>query len=161
MPEIIADSPALACSSLHLPSGIEENQSLAPDLFQFSGGDQAGSARDKRGRFADGHSGNPEGRPPGIPNPKRRRVTLAAWRANPEACNALFHRQPWLLRQLLGQLLPPLSAQDPAERLGVSLSSIRTPEQALRALKRVRAALARGEIAMTDAARVQRRLAKV
>ena len=151
MPEIVADSPARACFSLHLPSGIEQNQSLAPDLLQFS-------ARDQNGRFAKGQSGNPRGRPRGIPNPQRRMVTLAAFRKNPEACKALFRRQPSLLRRLLRQILPPASARDPAERIGLRLSSVRTPQQARRAIKQIWAALARGDLGTAEAARLARRL---
>jgi len=159
MPEIIADSPASACFSLHFESGNEQNQSLGSDLLRFAARDQAGDhTRDKAGRFAQGHSGNPRGRPRGIPNPKRRRVTLQAWRQNPEACKALFKRQPWLLRRLLGQFLPPVSAQDPAERIGLRLSSIRTREQVQRAIRRVWAALSRGEIGTAEAARIARRI---
>ena len=151
MPEIVADSPARACFSLHLPSGIEQNQSLAPDLLQFS-------ARDQNGRFAKGQSGNPRGRPRGIPNPQRRMVTLAAFRKNPEACKALFRRQPSLLRRLLRQILPPASARDPAERIGLRLSSVRTPQQARRAIKQIWTALARGDLGTAEAARLARRL---
>src|SRR5690349_7906785 len=129
MPENLADLPASACFSLHFESGIEQNQWLGPDLLPLAGRHQNGDeTRDEAGRFAQGHSGNPSGRPRGIPNPKRRRVTLQAWRENPEACKALFKRQPWLLRRLLGEFLPPVSAQDPAERIGLRLSSIRTRE---------------------------------
>src|ERR1051326_5880476 len=114
MPENLADLPASACFSLHFESGIEQNQSLAPDLLRSAAPDPAGDesrdTRDKAGRFAQGHSGNLRERPRGIPNPKRRRVTLAAWRENPEACKALFKRQPWLLRRLLGPILPPRPA---------------------------------------------------
>jgi len=159
MPEIIADLPDSACFSLHFESGIEQNQSLGPDLLPFAGRDQdADETRDKTGRFAQGHSGNLQGRPRGIPNPKRRRVTLQAWRQNPEACKALFKRQPWLLRRLLGQFLPPVSVQDPAERIGLRLSSIRTREQVQRAIRRVWAALSRGEIGTAEAARIARRI---
>ena len=167
MPESLNDLPASACFSLHFESGNEQNQSLAPDLLPFAARDQAGDEtpeqagdepRDKTGRFAQGHSGNPRGRPRGIPNPKRRRVTLQAWRENPEACKALFKRQPWLLRRLLGQFLPPVSAQDPAERIGLRLSSIRTREQVQRAIRRVWAALSRGEIGTAEAARIARRI---
>src|SRR5437763_7248649 len=167
MPESLNDLPASACFSLHFESGNEQNQSLDPDLLPFAARDQAGDEtpeqagdepRDKTGRFAQGHSGNPRGRPRGIPNPKRRRVTLQAWRENPEACKALFKRQPWLLRRLLGQFLPPVSAQDPAERIGLRLSSIRTREQVQRAIRRVWAALSRGEIGTAEAARIARRI---
>jgi len=70
----------------------------------------------------------------------------------------LFKRQPWLLRRLLGEFLPPVSAQDPAERIGLRLSSIRTREQVQRAIRRVWAALGRGEIGTAEAARIARRI---
>jgi hypothetical protein len=151
MPEVTTDAPAPACFHLHFASGIEQNQSLAPDLFAFS-------ARDRGGRFAQGHSGNPQGRPPGIPNPKRRDLTLEAYRRNPQACNALFKRQPRLLRRLLAQFLPPVSAQDPAERIGIRIQSVRTPKQVWRAPDAVLQAAARGEITAAEAARIMRRI---
>jgi hypothetical protein len=114
--------------------------------------------RDKTGRFAPGQSGNPRGRPRGIPNPQRRTVTPQAFRKKPEACKALFRRQPSLLRRLLRQFLPPASARDPAERIGLRLSSVRTPQQARRAIKQIWSALARGDIGTAEAARLARRL---
>jgi hypothetical protein len=83
MPEIPAASPDPACFCLHFGSGIEENQSLAPDLFispALAGAHTRENrrAREADGRFAKGHSGNPRGRPRGIPNPKRRVITLRA-----------------------------------------------------------------------------------
>jgi hypothetical protein len=87
-----------------------------------------------------------------------RNVTVAAWRANPDACMALFRRQPWLLRRLLGQFLPPASACDPAERLGIRVPSLRMPVQARHALKRVWSALRRGEIGTGEAAHIARRI---
>jgi hypothetical protein len=51
MPEMIADSPDERCFSLHSGSGIEENQSLAPDPFSPRA---PARARDGRGRFAKG-----------------------------------------------------------------------------------------------------------
>jgi hypothetical protein len=159
MPEIVADSPDSGCFSLHFGSEIEQNQSLAPDLLRFSAGDQAlDKTRDKTGRFAPGQSGNPRGRPRGIPNPQRRTVTPQAFRKNPEACKALFRRQPSLLRRLLRQILPPASARDPAERIGLRLSSVRTPQQARRAIRQIWAALARGDLGTAEAARLARRL---
>jgi hypothetical protein len=159
MPESLNDLPASACFSLHFESGNEQNQSLAPDLLRFSAGDQAlDKTRDKTGRFAPGQSGNPRGRPRGIPNPQRRTVTPQAFRKNPEACKALFGRQPSLLRRLLRQILPPASVRDPAERIGLRLSSVRTPQQARRAIKQIWAALARGDLGTAEAARLARRL---
>src|SRR5436190_17486808 len=157
MPEICSDSPAIACFLLHFENGIEENQRLAPDLFRFSAPDEP-AVRDRGGRFAPGQSGNPRGRPRGIPNPQRRTVTPPAFRKKPEACKALFRRQPSLLRRLLRQILPPASARDPAERIGLRLSSVRTPQQARRAIKQIWSALARGDLGTAEAARLARRL---
>jgi hypothetical protein len=122
MPEIIADLPDPRCFSLHSESGIEENQSLGPDLFS-----PRAPARDRGGRFAKGHSGNPQGRPRGIPNPQRRAIGLQAWRENRQGVLAVAKRRPWLLRPLLAQALPlPRRAIDPAEQLGISVASLRT-----------------------------------
>jgi hypothetical protein len=156
MPENLADLPAPACNRLHFESGIEENQALGPDLFSPRA---PARERDRSGHFAEGHSGNPKGRPRGIPNPKRRAITLQAWRADPQAASAVAKRRPWLLRPLLMQImLPPLAAQDPAERLGVRPEAVQTPEQARRVLIAVWAALARGEIGTGEAARIARRV---
>src|SRR5260370_12719092 len=140
MPEIMADSPDPTCYHLYSGTGIERNQILDPDPF-------VPRAREAWGRFATGCSGNPRGRPRGIPNRKRRVIGLRAWRANPRAALAVAKRKPWLLRPLLLQvLLLPLAALDPADRLGIDLSRLRTPQQAQRAIHRVRAALSRGDI---------------
>src|SRR4051794_20173210 len=113
MSENPADLPDSCCFSLHLESGTKENQALEPDLFS----PRALACERGRGHFAKGHSGNPKGRPRGIPNPQRRAITLQAWRANREAATAVAKRRPWLLRPLLMRVMPPpVSAQDPAER---------------------------------------------
>jgi len=70
-------------------------------------------ARDPRGRFAKGHSGNPQGRPPGIPNPRRRVIDLRARPPAPGVLSKLVERKPWLLRPILALLLPPARAIDP------------------------------------------------
>jgi hypothetical protein len=152
MPEIIADLPAPPCSSLLSGSAIEQFQSLNPDPF-------LPRARDPRGRFARGHSGNPRGRPPGIPNPKRRVPDLVARPLGPKALADLLDRKPYLLRPLAAQLLPPpLAAIDPAERLGIDLSLLRNAEDARQVLCTVLAAVSRGAIAPAEAAQIARRV---
>src|SRR5216684_1772722 len=100
MPEI-ADHlfpPVTTCFS---GPRLEEYQSFAPDR------DARAPARAARGRFAKGSSGNPRGRPPGIPNPKRRVPDLMARPLSGEALAALLDRKPHLLRPLAAQFLPP------------------------------------------------------
>jgi hypothetical protein len=157
MSEIIADLPDPGCFLLHSGSGIEENQRLNPDLFSCRA--PAREGRDRGGRFAKGHSGNPQGRPRGIANPKRRAIGLQAWRQNREAALAVAKRRPWLLRPLLLALLPPrVSARDPAERIGVRPEAVQTPEDAGRVLSEVWEAVGRGEIGTAEAAHIARRV---
>ena len=121
MPEIVAD-PLLPSRYQLFPSlGIQETQQLAPDPF-------LPRARDTRGCFAKGSSGNLSGGPLGTPNPKRRVSDLAARPLNPQALSGLIDRKPHLSRPLAVQLLPPpLASIDPAERLGIDLA-LRTVE---------------------------------
>jgi hypothetical protein len=159
MPEIPAASPDPACFCLHFGTGIAENQPLAPDLFPHRALAREDTlTRDADGRFAKGHSGNPRGRPRGIPNPKRRVIPLRAWRENREAVLAVTRRKPWLFRSLVRQVLPPARPIDPAERIGLRIASVRTPEQVWRALDKALQAASRGEIAPAEAARIMRRI---
>jgi len=91
-------------------------------------------ARDARGRFVKGSSGNPRG-PRGIPNAKRRVSDLAARPLSAQALSDLIDRKPHLLRPLAAQLLPPLAPIDPAKRLGIDLSALRTAEEFRRAAR--------------------------
>jgi hypothetical protein len=149
MPEAIADPPVpSSCYSPVFGPGIQESQPLGPDLF-------SARARDARGRFAKGCSGNPRGRPPGIPNPKRRVLDLVARPLAPQALSDLLARKPHLFRPLAAQLLPLARASiDPVERLGLDLSSLRTPKHFEQALLTVWAAVSDGEIAPAEAARI-------
>ena len=154
MPEMTADPPAICCSLLHSETEIERSQPLAPDPFSSRA---PARARDPKGRFAKGHSGNPQGRPRGIPNPKRRVLTVEGWRRNPLAAAALLDRRPRLLRPLLVQLLPRrASPQDPAERIGVP--SLQNAADFQRAMQRVCSAVAAGEIGIREAGRIARQV---
>ena len=151
MPKIVADSPAPSCYRLFPEPRIEESQRLGPDLF-------LPRARDARGRFATGSSGNLRGRPPGIPNPRRRVPYLVARPLGARAMSDLLDRKPHLLRPLAEQLLPPPAFFDPAERLGIDLNSVRTAEDCRQVLSTVLAAVGRGEIAPAEGARVAERV---
>lgn len=150
MPNIDTDPPD--SSWLFSSAVIVENQPLGPDPF-------SPRARDARGRFAKGSSGNPQGRPRGIRNPKRRVPDLVTRPLGAQALSDLLDRKPHLLRPLAVQLLPPpLSDRDPAERVGIDLSSVRTGEDCRPVLSTVLTAIARGEIAPAEGARIARRV---
>jgi len=150
MPNIDTDPPD--SSWLFSSAVIVDNQPLGPDPF-------SPRARDMRGRFAKGSSGNPEGRPRGIRNPKRRVPDLVTRPLGAQALSDLLDRKPHLLRPLAVQLLPPpLSDRDPAERAGIDLSSVRSEEDCGPVLSTVLTAIARGEIAPAEGARIARRV---
>jgi len=146
----LADPPAPTGYHLFPRPGIPESQSLGPDPF-------LSRTRDARGRFAGGSSGNPGGRPRGIPNPKRRVPDLVARPPSAQALSALLDRKRYLLRCLAAQLLPPpLPASDPAKNLGIDLSSLHTAEHFQQTLRTAWAAVSRGEIAPAEALRIAR-----
>src|SRR5438132_9819349 len=152
MPEIIADPPLPSCYQLFPRPETQESQQLGPDPFLPRG-------RDARGRFAKGSSGNPRGRPRGIANPKRRVPDLVPRPLSAQALSDLLDRKPHLLRPLAAQLLPPpLTSIDPAVRLGIDLSSLRTVEDFRRVLSSVLAAIARGEISPAEGVRIARQV---
>jgi Family of unknown function (DUF5681) len=152
MSEIVVDPPALTCSLLNSKCDIRESQSLSPDP-------SLPRARDARGRFAKGSSGNPRGRPRGIRNPRRRIPDLVARPLSARALADLLDRKPHLLRPVAAQILPPPRvAIDPAKRLGIDLSSMRTAEDWRWVMPTVLAAIARGEITPAEGADIARRV---
>jgi hypothetical protein len=152
MPKILADPPPLSCCHLFLTPGIQQSQQLGPDPL-------LPRAREACGRFVKGRSGNPRGRSRGIPNPKRRVPDLAALPLSAQALSELIDRKPHLLRPLAGQLLsPPLASIDPAERLGIDLSSLRTAEDFFQVLTSLLTAMARGEITFAEDAQIAERV---
>ena len=73
---------------------------------------------------------------------------------SPKALSDLIDRKPHLLRPLAAQLLPRLASIGPAERLGVDLNSVSTAEDRRLVLSTVLAAIARGELAPAEGARI-------
>ena len=75
-----------------------------------------------------------------------------------QALSDLLDRKPHLLRPLAVQLLPPpLKPIDPADRLGIDLSSLRTVEDFRQLLAKVLAAIAGGQITPAEGLRLARR----
>jgi hypothetical protein len=154
MPQNPTDQPSRSGYHLNSGSGIKESQQLAPDRFSPRAHTRD---RDQRGRFAKGTSGNLHGRPPGVPNPKRRVVSIPAFNRNPDAAMALFDRKPHLWRQFVAPFMPPRARPiDPAERIGLDLAAVRTPEDAERAIHTAFIATSRGRIAPAEFARLAR-----
>jgi hypothetical protein len=145
------DLPDRTCSHLNFETGLQLSQPLGIDP-------SPPRAHARARGFAKGTSGNPRGRPRGIRNPKRRVPDLIAQPLSANALSNLLDRKPHLLRPLAMQLLPsPLKPIDPAERLGIDLSSIHTAVDLQQLLPKVLAAIAQGEITPAEGARLARR----
>jgi hypothetical protein len=95
MPEPRGAVP-LSCNPLFLRHESKISEVLTPDP-------SPSRAREARGRFAKGTSGNPRG----IRNPKRRLRDLVARPSSAPAVSDLLDRQSHLLQPLAARLLPP------------------------------------------------------
>jgi len=157
----LADPAAPRCIPLHPAAGIVESQRLGPDLNPSRARPRAKeAARDARGRFVKGHSGNPGGRPPGIPQPRRRPLALLLRQARPGQLVEVFDRKPTLRLPLMNLLLPKARRPDPGELLRIDFSRLRSAAEIAAAMKRSLDAVCRGEITPGEGALLARRARK-
>jgi uncharacterized protein DUF5681 len=135
-----------------------------PDVDLIGTGETGGRAdgrrggRDGRGRFQQGSSGNPAGRPRGIPNPARRAALLLDAEAEALARKAVelaLAGDPAVLRLCLDRVLGPRRGRPVA----FALPAIANAGDLAAALAAIAAAAAEGALTPDEALTLSRTLA--
>jgi hypothetical protein len=149
MPEIAADPPS-SCYHLFFGPGIQISQGLSPDLSSSRG-------RDERGRFAKRSSGNPRGRPPGIPKSRAPRTRSRRPAAERAGAIGSARSQASSVAAARGAIFAAACSHRRGEASRDRPASLQTVEDCRQVLATVLEAVMRGGMAPIDGARIAKR----